>query len=460
MLISTQSVIESLRLHLLLQESLWKMLMFGLLIVYVVAEIAFYVAINYFVSPQLQKLRKPVATEIPPSEFFQRIFSVMDLLPNYSIEQYLEGFFFQTKISDIYEDNLKSFLGWAICGKKFDELEVDDAARVNELLQEAKTRYPQLQSIKPGFNPLVKHVAVTTGPVPHINRPLLLYCTNLLTEVIFNQTFLTFSGFHFYEVEGLGYWLRPGSSSCSLPPLLLLHGISPGWSIYYRLIQVFAQDKDRTIILADLDAVKVKSMFFFMPSVAQFTSSIKRILNRHRIGKVSIVGHSFGSISGAWLVHQCPEIVSHISLLDPVSPLLFLPDAATKLLYGVPKTWMEFLLYYFVAREITISYALHRNFIWHQNILWVEDIPPHIGVVMSLAMCDEITNPTLQVAYLEDCQAKRQRLAETNPSLTVAPIHTLTWANFSHAKILMTTKDLQKFHDVVLSSELKCLNKT
>lgn len=427
-------------------------------VLWLVLEAIFYFVVTHFMIPQLQKYRKPVPTEVPPIEFFMQILSVVDTLPNYSFKNYFEGFFHGSPLEDIHEDNLKSFLAWGMFGKSL--LDLDDTERrgASELLTRIQEKYPEMKNIEPGFNGKVSHCAVTIEPVSHIHRPMILYFTNMLTEVLFNQICLIPAGFSFFEVEGLSYWYRKGDSSiCKLPPFLILHGISPGWSIYYQLIRIFSTDPHRSILLVDLDAVKVKSMFFFMPSVQQFSTSVRAILRRHNIDKVSLVGHSFGSITTAWLVQQAPDIIYHITLLDPVSVLLFLPDAAAKLIYGVPKTWMQYFLYYFVAREITISYALRRNFVWHQNILWVENIPCNVGVVMGLAMEDEITNPPLQAVYLQNCQQARSRLATSNGKPVVCPLEVVCWDGFSHAQIMASPELLRKFYETVLDSERHCL---
>jgi hypothetical protein len=442
--------------ELMLYTKSLKFLFLGGLVMWLLLEASFFIVVNHFVAPQLQKFRKPVPTDMPPIEFFTRIFSVMDKLPSYSIEDYVEGFFLGQKLRNIYVENLKSFLSWAMFGKHLATLDEWENHRVQEVLDLALQRYPQLQVCPPGFNPNIKHVAMTVEPVHHIHRPLITYFTVVGSEVIFNQCILLSAGFYYLEAEGITYWIRPGSSSCSLPPLLFLHGISPGWSIYYRLVQRLGCNADRTIILADLDAVKMKSMFFFMPSMVQFTSSICRILDRHNVSKVSIVGHSFGSITAAWLLKLCPERVAHLTLLDPVSILLFLPDAAKKLLYSVSKTWMEYLLYTLVAKELTVSYSLHRSFVWHQNILWMEDVPPQIGVVVGIAMDDEITNPQLQTAYLKQCQVERTELASSS-QIQVGSIEVVCWEKFSHGQIMTAANELKHLCEKVMASESKCI---
>lgn len=113
--------------------------------------------------------------------------------------------------------------------------------------------------------------------------------------------------------------------------MLFLHGISPGWALYMKFVHTLCGK--RTTILVDLDAIKIKSLTFHMPSPDAFCANIMDVLVRHGVKKVSVVGHSFGTITSGWFVTRYPHAVSHLTLVDPVSLLLALPDVAYKFLY-------------------------------------------------------------------------------------------------------------------------------
>ena len=99
-----------------------------------------------------------------------------------------------------------------------------------------------------------------------------------------------------------------------------------------------------------------------------------------------------------------------ISILLKISLLLALPDVAYSFLYRTPNKITEYIIYFSASREITIStcnntnnyytsfyyyyyhyyyyliiIGLYRNFWWYNNILWLEDIPSHIGVIVGVA---------------------------------------------------------------------------
>ena len=60
--------------------------------------------------------------------------------------------------------------------------------------------------------------------------------------------------------------------------------------------------------------------------------------------------------------------------MDPVTFLLCDPTVATTVVYKEHNKPIEFLMHYFVARELFISYALSRHFNWSRNIIFVEDL--------------------------------------------------------------------------------------
>eukprot|EP01037_Dinobryon_pediforme_P046687 gene46687-60143_t len=136
-----------------------------------------------------------------------------------------------------------------------------------------------------------------------------------------------------------------------------------------------------------------------MPTPNSFCADVMEILSRHGFETVSVVGHSFGSITSGWFVTRYPQAVSHLTLVDPVSLLLALPDVAHKFLYRSPKTFMEWIIYLLASQEITVSHALRRHFWWYNNVLWLEDLPANIGVVVGVSGKDDINNAAAIFEY-------------------------------------------------------------
>lgn len=92
--------------------------------------------------------------------------------------------------------------------------------------------------------------------------------------------------------------------------------------------------------------------------------------------KACLAAHSLGNTFISWMLHHpvaCKRVYSTI-LVDPVTFLLCDPTVATTVVYKEPSTTMDFLMHFFVARELFIANALSRHFNWSHNIVFVEDL--------------------------------------------------------------------------------------
>jgi len=319
---------------------------------------------------------------------------------------------------------------------KYDILKSDEKENVEIVINEAIRRH-NLTNIKEGYNPKVRHIAMTLEPVPYIHRPLVMYISTGLLEILSNIFFLRLKGFQCYEIRGIKYWYRRGPITSGRAPILMLHGICSGWLFYSNLITSLSSE--RPIILVEIDAIKIKSMQFDMPTPMNFSSTVLDILKRHNFAQVSIVGHSFGTITAGWFVKAYPEAVAHITLLDPVSLLLCFPDVAYNFIYRPPTTIMQYLIYYFASQELTISHTLHRLFFWYNNIIFLEEIPSNIGVLIGVGGGDEILNAASVYEYTEKCSLKRKEESKKKKigMEDTAEIITHFWPSFSHGEILV-----------------------
>lgn len=480
-------------------DVVWQVL-FYITMFWIVLEIGFLLVMEFFVLPNAQNLSKAHPYHGDMIQMMKRAVDLVNQLHCYDFKKYLSGFCRGAKFEDIYVENFRSFLGWAMYNKHLPELDESEQADLATVFDYAMQEHEVLRDMKPGFNPKVEHCRMTLDPIPIIHRPLLMYVAIRVKETIANAFYLPAMGFQFLEVEGLTYWYKhhgnqsaqsKSTGSTGSEPLLLLHGISTGWGFYLDMAQAIGQG--RSIILVDMDAVKLNSLQFRMPTPQQFAERVTRILNRHNIERVSVLGHSFGSITAGWYVRQCPERVSHLTLIDPVSMLLSFPEVAYSFLYREPSTVMEWIIHVAAAREVTISHTLRRNFWWYNNDLWLENIPHHIGVVVGLATHDEIINPKALQEYVRNCRNARiavlngdaipantvaKSVRETNerssalataasfsdlsklkqapaPVVTkeVAMIECLIWDGFSHGQILMPSENLNVLCATVRSNE-------
>jgi pimeloyl-ACP methyl ester carboxylesterase len=266
-----------------------------------------------------------------------------------------------------------------------------------------------------GFNPRVKHFQMTLDHVLFYHRPLLIYLFTSLFNAV-GYTWLRLCGFERLSKGVVSYWYRPaepGLIDTHLPPVVFFHGITPGWLVYLPI--VFAIVGSRPTLLIDLDTIKINSLAFDMPKESDFVDGVTKAIDVHfgPVAKVSIVGHSFGTISAAWFLRHKPSRVAHLTLIDPVSLLLGLPDVAHNFLQKAPDNIIKLTMRLMASREITVSNMLHRHFWWYNNILILEDLPPGINVVIGLPGKDEIANNKVVLDYV--------RLLQTAPNSPLPP---------------------------------------
>lgn len=466
-------------------------------------EVAFVVIVYWVILPELHKLRPPPRYHGDIVHMMKRTFDEVKTLKSYTFEMYVSGFCNGAKFEDIHIDNFRSFLAWGMFHKYITDATDDELREIAEVLDYVGTIHPELYELKPGYNPAVTNCSMTLEPLPVIHRPLIMYIMVNLTEAVANWVFLHACGFQSLEVDGMHYWFKKqGSteqyhndtlSSNGTEPIVFLHGISTGWMLYMHLVKSLGSN--RTLLLVDLNAIKIKSLNFDMPTPEQFVEKVFRILNRHDIHKASFVGHSFGSVTAGWFVRYHPDRVSHLTLIDPVTVLLSFPEVAYSFLYRQPTSIMEWIIHVTAARELTISHALRRHFWWYNNALWLEDVPAHIGIVVGTSSNDEIIHPQAVHEYSNNCrrlrlearlvrQHQRTEKRRTTRSMSnqllcgantengterdepaemagakasnkpkIAMIECVMWEGYSHGQILIPTEAQRQFIQMVHNNE-------
>ena len=260
-------------------------------------EIVFAVTLHLCIIPRLQRLTKPppLSNNRDQLAFIKRVLGILDILETYDFKKFICGFMRNAKLEDIYHDNIMSFLSWATYSKKLIDCSADEVINLRLVLDSASQKHGHI--FPPGFNPKVGHVSMTLDAISYLYRPLLLYVVNGFIEFLSTALLLRPIGFRSFQMRGMNYWYRSGSSK--LPPVVFFHGITTGWSLYSAFIQNLVGE-DRACILLDVDAIKIKSLNFHMVSPEELCLVTKNILRRHRFGRCSLFGHSFGTITAGF----------------------------------------------------------------------------------------------------------------------------------------------------------------
>mmetsp|Transcript_2633 Transcript_2633/g.3950 ORF Transcript_2633/g.3950 Transcript_2633/m.3950 type:complete len:458 (+) Transcript_2633:101-1474(+) len=416
------------------------------------AEFCFYIIMKYAVNNSLQALKTPPKYDNCPVSIVMRILDTLEELESYTLEKFLSGWFCGASINKIRQNNIRGFVSWVMYASFWRDLTTEQAEKVDSIIDVISKRLNVV--FEPGTNPYVKHVHMTLEPLHYLHRPLLLYVIIGIKDV-FADISLQALGFQKLRYKTVSYWFRPPPTREELAPSVFFHGISTGWGSHMLLMKHLCSN--RAIFLFDLDAVKIHSLCFEMPTPEYYCDVVKRVLDRHSSGKVNIIGHSFGTITAGWFVRTHPGYVAHLTLIDPVSLLLSHPEVAFNFLYRKPSTLMEWVIYLGAATEITIANTLRRNFWWYKNELWLEDVHHSIGVHVSLAGGDEVCNSNTVRDYVNLCSRKRcdlrNKLNSCSSNDKVADISHCFREGHSHAQVLICENSVMKMADRILEGQ-------
>jgi pimeloyl-ACP methyl ester carboxylesterase len=414
----------------------------------------------YAVQTNLQYLKSPLVYDSCPIEIVKRILDNIDNLKSYDIVRFFEGWFCGAKISSIKLGNMREFASWVMFASHFRDLSAQNMEKVSIVISDISARLNV--EFKEGFNPAISHVHMTLEPLHYIHRPLILYIIVGIKNILSDFS-LQALGYQKLRHRNVTYWHHPApSSGQDMKPTVFFHGITTGWAIYGLLIQSLSSD--RAVFLFEMDAIKIHSLNFDMPTPEKYCEVVRQVLDRHNCHSVNVVGHSFGTITAGWFVRACPQYVSHLSLLDPVCLLLAHPEVAYNFLYRSPTSLVEWVIYLGASSEVTIANALRRNFWWYKNELWLEDVHSSIGVHVSLAGGDEVCNSVTVMEYVQNCRADREALRATSAAAEgeagVADITACYRDGHSHAQVLLCAESLARVACNILSGQALHLKKT
>jgi pimeloyl-ACP methyl ester carboxylesterase len=156
-------------------------------------------------------------------------------------------------------------------------------------------------------------------------------------------------------------------------PLVFVHGIGIGFPHYLGLISKFPSEVDVYLVEWPHVAHQITAS---VPTAEETVSSICGVLDADKHPQACFFAHSLGTASVSWMLHHpegCRKVASTI-LVDPVTFLLCDPTVATTFVYNDPKNEIDFMMHYFVSRELFIANALSRHFNWSHNIMFVEEL--------------------------------------------------------------------------------------
>ncbi|EFY91491.1 hypothetical protein J3459_013837 [Metarhizium acridum] len=322
------------------------------------------------------------------------------------LTEYLRGWFLGAELDDIRRDNLREFFLWAF----FDaQMKNNDPASIdqdiwNEIndyvtLTEARLGHP----LREGRGP-AKSLRLTLDGISTAYRCLLWYLIVFLVDQATHYV-LARHGFRYYArtfhvarrtfpprpqelfakhrstVPELSYWLLPHTTnSGSKRSIVFWHGIGIGlWTYVWFIIQLRssrASNHDTGIIVPEMLPISFR-LTDRPPRKDQLLSMVIRILDHHQgWERFTLVSHSYGSVPTTHMLRspQLRRRIQSITLIDPVTILLHLPNVAYNFTRRMPQRANEWQLWYFAGTDLGVALSLGRHFFWRENITWKEDL--------------------------------------------------------------------------------------
>jgi hypothetical protein len=112
-----------------------------------------------------------------------------------------QQWFFNAKLDDIYAENVKEWICWAMLGKDLKDVQLKnpESVMINDGLNWLQHRLHY--TFKTGYNPKVKSIRLSLDKVPLRSRPLAYYVvTNGVTLLVYIWM-VVFHGFRFYQLS-------------------------------------------------------------------------------------------------------------------------------------------------------------------------------------------------------------------------------------------------------------------
>eukprot|EP00158_Paraphelidium_tribonemae_P003587 Partr_v1_DN26241_c0_g1_i1_m48694 putative NA len=384
-------------------------------------------------------------------------------------KEYFSGWFHHAPYEQIKRGDISRFLAWAFYGERVENLNAEDAAEIGEMIDFIADKFKVTFELGDSHLPCIR---LNFDPVIPKYRPLGYYILLFVAGRVANAMFYLM-GFrkHFsvhHPIRGLisgndsngsyvlNHWVRnpdmsPDSKQDTTEPLIFFHGIGVGivaYIAFFRKLSTMPEGRKRPIVLVEIPMVSstffplYSSMLHRVPTPREFVDDLNAIVNSLGHKKATFVGHSLGSTVLSWCIRMRPEMVSRAVFLDPVCFLLHHPDVAYNFIHRTPTDGPQLFLHFFAATELYIRWFLHRCFIWHENVLFLEDIPDDIKVDVILAEVDCIVPASRVAAYL------RER------------VHGLyALKGFNHAEFLLSGSAERFVRDVLLERSLDGVDK-
>jgi len=262
--------------------------------------------------------------------------------------------------------------------------------------------------LEEGSNPKTVPMRITIDKTSIMWRPLTYYAVICFVNYTLRQLYKAWWDVHYGHSHGIEYLIRmpvKWNAATSPRPIVFLHGLGLGLVQYHvflsQLFETFtdqpiliplqpqvSQDIFHPLFLKPLDRHEMANRLAGLikelgwatllsndKSAQEMDGESSQIENTVPGRGITMLSHSNGSYTHAWMLKEHPNIVTRSCFVDPVTLCSWEGDVCYNFFYRQPATGIEVLMRYFVGCELGVSNLLQRHFCWTSNSLWFEEIP-------------------------------------------------------------------------------------
>lgn len=318
------------------------------------------------------------------------------------------GWFIRLLPGQVTKHDLREWMSWALFGEYYEDLLEEDAAQVRKdganatesrrldfvddavrlfAARSGLDDFPQYVKLEPSQERAKWTMLLSLDPVRVSVRPLAMYIVvralNELARFIWRKRY----GMELLQYGSVQYllymppgWRAEAAAKGEMPlPVLFLHGLGLGMIEYAQVVWTLcARPRPVLIPLQPWTSYDLFSERFLRPwHMRESAELVRGMLKRHGLYEcgVSVLSHSMGTILHSWLLKEMPGPIRRSFFVDPVCFQMWAPHLCYRFLYKRAHSFIEYMLRYFVAREVGTANVLTRNFEWSENSLFLECLP-------------------------------------------------------------------------------------
>ena len=332
---------------------------------------------------------------------------------------WLSQWFFGTPFDEIPRQHARDFFAWALYNKTStamltrDERDaVDrDIATVERLAEQAlaaDNSRSQLDDNTAEADPARRRSGALRCMRPTIDptclfdshRPLIVYALTEAMSGVVQRVTLGRLGFERHTAGGMAYWYKAAPSALDpekgasdargRAPIVLFHGIGLGWFLYRDFVRDLIAANERgaesegrsgggggaPLLLIETPSISLTLPWSPCPKPVDAVRSVMAILASRGWDdrRVSLWGHSFGTIYCGWMLKYHPGRVRSCTLVDPVNVGVQRATLCRSFLYEPRhRSKMQKFKRWFLHSDPRLVATLMRSFFWWENVLWLSD---------------------------------------------------------------------------------------